>query len=156
MSLEKTLKELAEKRKNENRIDWTKRREWWIDRVRVLYKLINGWMEPYEKQDFVSISYTSKKIVEKQLGGYDTKVMNLEFPGSIIVLDPVAAMVIAAYGRIDVYKKGYKQKSLLLVLKGEDRASSKWELCTREKPQKGKILTKLVFETMIDKFLQNA
>lgn len=129
-----SLKDKLEKirlEKQTMQVDWTKRRDEWINEVKKLYEEVAGWFTDLLDSGFMHIGIRSKTVIEDYIGKYDIDVMEMDlsvYPS--VVMEPVARNVLGYSGRIDLYLKGHDTNRMMLFLVEEEGAPSRWELVT--------------------------
>jgi len=82
---------------------WNNKKKEWIEKVNILFELIHSWLKPFEKDDYLKITYIDISIAEELLGRYSTKKMSITFFNyEKIELVPVGLHIIGAKGRVDM------------------------------------------------------
>jgi lysyl-tRNA synthetase class II len=94
-------------------IDWTKKKDDWLEKLNKLYADIESWLNDFEK-DVISIKYIDKEINEEHIGMYSARKMILRIADEQVVLDPVGTLLIGAAGRVDMIGKNGKVKFVLV------------------------------------------
>ncbi|MFH1116078.1 MAG: hypothetical protein V1792_19365 [Pseudomonadota bacterium] len=86
----------------EPRVDWTGRRDEWLEYLREFYKLVAEFLSDYVASGDVSTEYEDKYINEELVGRYPAQSLHLRIRGRDVILDPVGTNVIGARGRVDM------------------------------------------------------
>lgn len=95
-------------------MDWSARKTEWINAVQALCGDISQWAR--EKKWTVT---ASEKIIHEHFGASAVPALMIEFPGGRLHVDPVAADVIAADGRVDLLHYPTLNSMLLVLHDGQ-------------------------------------
>lgn len=108
--------------KAEQRINWEKRREEWLSHVQVFFKQVKEFLHDYVSKGQIEIVFSPMKINEEYLGEYELQKACIFIGKNQIVLEPVGALIIGAFGRIDM-KGAYGTIKFILT----DTELSSWQ-----------------------------
>ena len=106
----KSFVEEKKRRAKEEKIDWEKRKQEWIDEVGKLYRMIENWLKDID----IRIKYEDIELFEEKLGKYKMKKMILDVGGEKVELTPIGTIIIGAKGRVDIEGPRGKVKILLV------------------------------------------
>ncbi len=111
--------------------DWEARKEQWLQAVDGLYAQVEGWLDEYIQALAVVCEREPRELVEDSLGRYRIDALKIGCQGIDVILDPIGANILGAYGRVDLAGPAGSLR-LLLVSAGSggprvrnDRASDK-------------------------------
>jgi hypothetical protein len=99
---------------NASDVDPSVRRDEWLLRVNELYSLVEQYLDRYIKHGDIELSYEPLEIEEEYLGPYQTRRMTLKIGQQNVALVPIGALIIGAYGRVDL--EGPKGRTKLLLV----------------------------------------
>ena len=86
----------------QSKVDWKRRKVEWLESIDILFNLIKGWFNDYEKESLVKFSYSDKSMSEEYIGSYKTNVLHVNFAnGKEIIIEPAGTLIIGAWGRCD-------------------------------------------------------
>lgn len=86
----------------EPRVDWTKRRDEWLEYLEEFYGHVKEFLNEYVASGDVSTEYQDKYINEELVGRYLARSLHLHIRGRDVILDPVGTNLIGARGRVDM------------------------------------------------------
>jgi hypothetical protein len=152
MSLEQKLRQIAAQHEM-GPPNWPQRKEQFRDALKQLYALIEEWLGEYRSQGLLNIYRYDKGIFEEYLGEYDVECLEISIGEITIVLEPVGTHIIGAYGRVDVFPRGYKDDAQLLLLLQHQDGLVHWELWKSKDRGARQELSKGVFERLLDDWL---
>lgn len=98
---EQLLKRHQEKAAEEE-INWSQQKEEWLGFIDEFYTKIESWFTPYLSNGQLSYEYRTVQITEEYIGTYDVKVMEVDFAGQKLRLEPLGTLLIGTKGRIDM------------------------------------------------------
>lgn len=122
---------------DEQKIDWDRTRDEWLNYLSGFYKTIEGFLEEYKKAGKLSYDYSKKEIFEEYIGSYTVDVMNIRLGEHKVKLEPIGTNLIGAHGRVDLIGANGKVKiglvnknysdtfSIKVSILGEDKEESK-------------------------------
>ena len=87
---------------NEQKINWDKTRDEWLNYLSGFYKTIEGFLEEYKKAGKLSYDYSKKEIFEEYIGSYSVDVMDIQLGEHRVRLEPIGTNLIGAHGRVDL------------------------------------------------------
>jgi hypothetical protein len=93
-------------------INWEEKKQWFIKQVDEFYNIIDEYLEPYK--DKIEIKDCEITIYEEKLGSYEIKKRSLNIKNNIVEFIPVGAILIGAWGRIDMEGPNGKVKFVLV------------------------------------------
>jgi hypothetical protein len=140
--------------KEKSQVNWSKRKDEWIASVRDLNNLITDWFSDYKTEGLLDFEISDKSNDEEYIGKYTVNVLHLFFSnGKEIIVEPMGTLIIGAWGRFDIYVKGYNSgKYYILRYKSEDGQFS-WHIVNAQIKSDIKPLTKENLEEIIEKWL---
>lgn len=159
MGLKEKLVKLSEI--NKYRADRLQRvREIWNREVSALYEEIENWFAEYSKDGYISVSrgYSEPESSESGEVFFVPPVLELNLGGGVsVILEPSGTNVIGAFGKIDLYLRGHKDKKILLLLIKEEDADEKfhWEVWENRKQQEQILFDKKTFEQILEQWLES-
>ena len=83
-------------------LDLFAERDEWLDRLRDLYRQVEGFLNDYLRTGSVKIAYSPVEITEDQVGTYEAKSMTITIGRKTVRLEPIGTFLIATKGRVDV------------------------------------------------------
>lgn len=116
--------------------------EEWKEALNGLFDKIEQWLEPAKKEG-LDLERHEVEISEERLGTYRAPALEIRFADIAVRFEPIARMVLGAYGRVDVYSPLGAHKLVRLDMKG-----NKWYLIFRE-PDEKRPLTKEALEDFL-------
>ena len=119
----KYLREESAKRRQELLEEWT-------EALSKLFDKIEKWLEP-AKREGLDLKRCEVEISEEPLGTYRAPALEIRFADITVRLEPIARMVLGAYGRIDIYSPLGIHKLVRLNMEG-----NKWYLILSEPDEK--------------------
>ena len=99
------------------------------------------------EKNSLSLHRTSHQLTEEKIGTYDAPGLEIETKGQVVVLEPVGTIVVGARGRVDAFRQGNRQRSVMLMLTSPDV----WELWTTRDNRRP--LTSSTFQALLDDLL---
>jgi hypothetical protein len=153
MSLKDKLKqELQEKQKSQ--VDWNKRRNEWLESVNELNTLITGWFADYQTEGLLEFKTTEKNNREEYIGQYTVNVLHLLFAnGREIIIEPMGTLIIGAWGRYDIYVRGYNSGKYYILRHKDENEQFTWNIVNAQTKRDVKPLSKESLEEIIEKWL---
>ncbi len=153
MGLKDKLKqEIQDKEKS--KIDWTKRKKEWVASVNELNKLITNWFTDYKTEGLVDFKLSEKSNAEEYIGKYKVNILHLCFAnGKEIIIEPMGTLIIGAWGRFDVYARGYNSGKYYILRYKNDEGKFSWHIVNAQTKRDIKLLTKENLEEIIEKWL---
>lgn len=97
------------------RIDWERRRDDWLVKLRELMDSIKTWAE--QRRWFVDEH--EKTIEEDDVGKYTVPTLFIQAPSGKIVVEPIGCNIIGAQGRVDIESFPSLNRLLLILVDGE-------------------------------------
>lgn len=86
--------------------DWEAAKRDWLAAVEAFYGAICPWLEPFRQKGILDYRFEDVERCEEYIGDYRTRKMMLTASGEKIgEIVPVAALILAAAGRIDMIGK---------------------------------------------------
>lgn len=105
-------------RKSANRVaaqvDWERRRDDWLARLRDLMDAIKSWAE--QRRWFVDEQ--EKTIEEDRVGRYTVPTLFIQAPSGKIHVEPIGCDIVGAQGRVDIESFPTLNRLLLILVKG--------------------------------------
>ncbi|MBF8272502.1 MAG: hypothetical protein HW380_1607 [Magnetococcales bacterium] len=86
-------------------IDWEKRRDIWLDKVKSLMLEINNWLLPYQDQGLLHTQNSPHSIYEEVMGKwgrYEATRMTITIGLDTVSLTPVGMVILGGLGRMDL------------------------------------------------------
>ena len=95
-------KHAIERANSSKSIDWDGTRTRWVSRVSDLLNKIEAWLKPLI--DSQTIEFTRKIVTlkEQALGEYEVESCVIQLGDEKLTLNPIGAIILSAYGRIDM------------------------------------------------------
>ncbi|QTA90189.1 hypothetical protein [Desulfonema magnum] len=103
-----------------------------------LYEEIRNWFAEYSEEGYISFEYRELQYAESEEIFLSTRILELNLGGGVsVVLEPTGTNVIGAFGKIDLYLRGHKDKKLFLLLIKEEEKDERfhWEVWKNTKQQ---------------------
>ena len=97
-------------------IDWTKRREDWLQELDALYARMEDHLKPYTQAGEIQIERTRIQLTEDHLGSYEADKLTFKIGREKIMAKPIGTLLIGARGRVDL---SGPLKTLKIVLLAE-------------------------------------
>lgn len=88
--------------KKQSEIDWSAQKDEWIDFIREFYSSIEEWVKPYVDQQKLTYNYREITLSEENIGTYNVDIMNINFAGQQVKIEPIGTLLIGTKGRIDM------------------------------------------------------
>ena len=102
------------------RVDWNKRRDEWLANLNALYSKIEAFLKEYVDNGSISLDYKEHRIIEENIGAYESRMMIIRIGRREITLRPIGTFLIGSKGRVDVEGSAGRAK---LALVDKDAAS---------------------------------
>jgi hypothetical protein len=102
------------------RFDWIKRRDEWLGDLKTLYSKIEAFLKEYVDNGSISLDYKEHRIIEENIGAYESRLMIVRIGRQEITLRPIGTFLIGSRGRVDVEGSAGRAK---LALVDKDAAS---------------------------------
>jgi hypothetical protein len=99
---------------NERQENWGAIREEWLRRLDQLYGRIGGFLQEFVETGSISYSFSDIKLTEENIGTYQAKRMEIKIGRQHILLEPVATLLIASAGRVDVIGSAGRAQLMLV------------------------------------------
>jgi hypothetical protein len=97
------------------KIDWERKRDDWLVKLRDLMNSIRSWAE--QRRWFVD---EQEKIVEEDhIGRYTVPTLFIQAPAGKIHVEPIGCNIIGAQGRVDIESFPSLNRLLLILVDGE-------------------------------------
>jgi hypothetical protein len=106
---------LRERRQKSQSKDRASQRTRWVASVAELYTQVEAYLRRYTESGEITVSRQSKEITEEYLGAYSVEQQIIAIGNEHIVLDPIGAMIVGAFGRVDA--KGTAGHAQLLLVR---------------------------------------
>lgn len=119
---------------DEEKIDWGKHKDEWLQSLNKIYGQIESWLNDLEDSDVISFGYKNKEINEEHIGIYNANNMIIKIASEQILLEPIGTLLIGAKGRIDMKGKNGIIK-FVLVPKQSGGPSIKVDIAVGDKPK---------------------
>lgn len=153
MSLKDKLRQDIQS-KEKSQVDWTKRKDEWIASVNELNKLITYWFSDYKTEGLLDFKFSDKSNSEEYIGIYTVNVLHLCFAnGKEIIVEPMGTLIIGAWGRFDLYARGYNSGKYYILRYKSDEGQFSWHIVNAQTKKDIKPLTKESLEEIIEKWL---
>jgi hypothetical protein len=135
-------------------VDWEKRKEDWITKTNELNSIITDWFSDYKDEGLLDFKFSKKSNLEEFIGTYNVKVLHLCFAnGKEIIVEPIGTLIIGAWGRFDLYARGYNSGKYYILLYKSDDGQFSWQIVNAQSKRNIKPLTKENLEEIIEKWL---
>lgn len=89
--------------KTEPSINWSQRRDDWVDHLVVFYHLAEEFLRKYIEQDKVHLMWATKQINEEYVGSYDVASLEIQIGVVNVRFDPIGTNLIGVKGRVDMH-----------------------------------------------------
>lgn len=117
-SFEEFLKKKSQE-KEQNKIDWDKRKANWLISIDNLYSDIKKWLSTFTEQELIQIKDEKQvQLNEEYIGQYKVPRLDIYVGNDIISLTPRGTLIIGSYGRIDM--RGPKGEIMIIEQKLSD------------------------------------
>ncbi len=118
--LKTLLDEQRAQAQSASQVDWSQRREKWLNVLRTLFDQIESWLHDAGLPD-TDIRRGEREIVEETLGRYIAPTMTVQLPNhTVIDFTPIASVIIGGYGRVDVTAQRGLQKYYLIAIDADE------------------------------------
>lgn len=152
MQLSEKIRQIKEDQKEKNETNLEKNKEEWIHSISDVFQKIRDWLTPF-KED-IDIQENSLTLEEEGLGTYNTLQLILNIGNFQIVFKPFGAILIGAWGRIDIYKIGYIDKGyMLLKFKDSKTKEFYWQFCKKSNTKETESFTRKGVENILNNLL---
>jgi len=119
-----------------------------------LDKLVTGWFSDYKTEGLLDFKRADKSITEEYIGEYTVKVLSLCFEnGKEIIIEPMGTLIIGAWGRFDIYARGYNSGKYYILRYKSEEGQFSWHIVNAQTKRDTKPLTKESIEEIIEKWL---
>ncbi len=153
MSLKEKLTELARNEAENNEAE--NLLNFWANQVNELYNEIRNWFHDYSNEGYINFGL-AKEMIDEEPYPYEIDRLELDIKGGpSVILEPVGANIIGAWGRIDVYLNGYVENKVMLLLMKDDSGKPYWELRKSRKREDRFVFDKKIFENLLEDWLDN-
>jgi hypothetical protein len=102
------------KRQQQEPVDWAKQREEWLEKLDVLYRMIEQSLNKYIDAGEIKCEYSNIELNEEDIGTYTARKMRITIGRRVVTLTPVGTMLIGAKGRVDVVGPAGQTRFMLL------------------------------------------
>ena len=96
------------------KVDWNKRRDEWLGYLNALYSKIEAFLKEYVDNGSISLDYKAHRIIEENIGAYESRVMIIHIGRQEITLRPIGTFLIGSRGRVDVEGSAGRAKLALV------------------------------------------
>lgn len=104
-----------------NSVDWSKRRQKWVDSLKEVFDQISNWLQQAGLAP-ECIESGSKELHEETLGQYVAPTLAVRLPSETTIdFIPVASVIIGGYGRVDVTARRGLQKLYLIAIDPDEQ-----------------------------------
>lgn len=156
MNFEEKLEKLTqENRERMQQLESNK--QIWIQELEGLYKQIEKWFNEYITNGYISVEYHPLQSAECEEFLLETQIMELSLGGGpSVILEPTGINVVGAFGKVDLYLRGHKDKKifLLLIENDENTEARHWEIWKNRKQKEQMIFNKVAFEKILDEWIE--
>lgn len=109
--IEQLQREKAQK--DAQKLDPSKEKEEWINSISSVYDKVTRMLSPYG--DSIIPTRMKMELEEESLGKYQVEKLTLRIGNYYVILEPYGAILIGAWGRIDVYRMGARENGYMLL-----------------------------------------
>lgn len=153
MNLKDKLKQEIQS-KEQVQVDWDKRKKDWVASVKELDELIINWFSDYVDEGLLEFKKTVKTHTESYIGSYKVDVLHFLFANNReIVIEPMGTIILGAWGRYDVYAKGYNSDKYYILRNRNEDQSFSWNFVNAQTKRNIKPLSKEILEEVFEKWL---
>ncbi len=153
MNLKEKLKHEIQSKEKE-KIDWAKRKEEWVASVNELNELIKKWFTDYHTEGLLEFKISEKENTEEYIGKYKVNMLHLCFTnGKEVIVEPMGTLIIGAWGRYDVYARGYNSGRYYILRNKDEDENFSWNIVNPQTKRDVKPLTKESLEEIIEQWL---
>jgi len=153
MNLKDKLKQDIKSKKNSH-IDWKIRMDERVGSVDQLDNLVTEWFSDYKTEGLLDFKRADKSITEEYNGEYTVKVLSLCFAnGKEIIIEPMGTLIIGAWGRFDIYARGYNSGKYHILRYKSEEGQFSWHIVNAQTKRDIKPLTKESIEEIIEKWM---
>ena len=154
------FKEKLEKLTQANRVSMQQlenNKQIWVQELNNLYLQINKWFNEYIENGYIIIDNYSLQSAECEEFLMETQIMELNLGGGpTVILEPTGINIVGAFGKIDLYLRGYKDKKvfLLLIENEENKEARHWEIWKNRKQKERMMFNKEAFEKILNEWIE--
>lgn len=160
MSLRQTLQTVIDQAEKQNEFDARKPQiiAQWQGAVAWLDNQIQTWLAEYVEDGSITFAKEMIELREETLGSYSIEAMNINAGPIVVRVQPTGRMIIAAAGRVDMYRQGRSSDTdRILFLRLDAERIDAWGMRLPPKadgraPSLGP-LTKETFEAALESLL---
>lgn len=98
----KNFDDFIRKQQRKPNMDSDKKLSEWLEYVSDFYKKVEEFLSEYKEKGLVDYDYLDKTIIEKYIGSYSIKILDITFGEHTVRLEPIGTDIIGAKGRIDL------------------------------------------------------
>lgn len=131
-------------------------RQNWQNAVSALYTMIERNLVDYIRNGLIELQRVPVTRSEDKLGAYEIDELHLKAGPETIIVSPVAAGVIGARGRLDIYRRGYADNRYMFLWTGKTTTAPGWRVAHSSQRTALKAYTKAWIEETLDKLLTQA
>lgn len=153
MALEDKARQLAQRKQQEEAIDWNAERDWWLDQLERLYDEIEAWLAPLVTEGVLQLQRQMLDLSEEHLGSYQAPLLVLDFSGAAVILEPRGTLIVGSRGRVDVFRRGYRGKQSVMLILGPAKDEPSWSIWPSKNPRDRQPLDDSTFKALIESFL---
>jgi hypothetical protein len=99
---------------NERQENWGGIRDEWLRHLAELYNRIAEFLQEFVQAGSISYSFSEIALTEENIGTYQAKRMEIKIGRQHILLEPVATLLIASAGRVDVVGSAGRAQLMLV------------------------------------------
>jgi|AGTN01.2.fsa_nt_gi hypothetical protein len=88
--------------KANGQIDWSQKRNLWIENLTSFYSIVEGFLAEYIASDKISVVRQAKTIDEEYIGSYNVDRLLIRIGEDSVRLDPIGTNMIGTSGRVDL------------------------------------------------------
>ena len=128
MSLKEKLKQNIEFQEKDKQT-WNIRRQEWLEAIDELNLLIITWFNDYKKEGLIDFTTSQKLNSEEFIGAYEVTVLHLIFSNQKeIIIEPKGTLIIGAWGRFDMYLRGFNSDRYYILRFKDESGSFSWNI----------------------------
>ncbi len=153
MSLKEKLKQDIQL-KDKAQVNWVKRKAEWIASVNDLNTMLMNWFNDYKVEGLLDFKLSKKNNSEEFIGSYIVNSLHLCFAnGTEIIVEPMGTLIVGAWGRFDVYPRGYNSGKYFILLYKNEEGQFSWQIVDAQTKRDSKPFTKESLEEIFEKWL---
>jgi len=100
---EDSVRQYADQKKSvAESVDWKERKEWWQNRVSLLFDEIYDWLKNLIESGTIEFARANVPLKEEALGAYEVESCTVCLQQQKLTFKPVGSIIIGGFGRIDV------------------------------------------------------